>query len=752
MSQLPDGADQVEDVEEGSPPLQFGARRLYYQYSVTIPQIQLVLASVLQGIVFTILLTKPIPIPNHVKPDVFFLFQLPYLIGFFQGEYFYLPYIVTALVIIIAWMDYVYAVAVLIWPPTPLQASLIVLLTLAEIAMASTVSPIGIALWRSSLGLTTVIGGIMRFNNVRIFTAGDFADLQLGEEILSNERKYGIAYVVLGSFGTVIGMSYYVILSWVGPLFPSLNAADRFLHWILYLIILLEICGVLIADSRYRQYLLTRLTRSTKPPLEVTRYGGIRFRRDIPVDKQEVPEVAKVETTLPNGGSVDLSESQQGRNVSIQNGSPDQKVGGEMDLAEDITTFDRQRLYYLWEKGQWSARDIDLTQDRIDWHEKLTNEQRAAIHTILAMFLDGEQIVARDLAPFVRAASQLESRVFLTTQIADEGKHHVFFDRFFREVVGVGHSMESALEEVQPHLSSSYKQIFAELDRVTDQLSRRPGDAPLLVQAIVLYHLVAEGIAHTGQHFLAAFGAKTKLLPGFTQGINLIARDESRHIAFGLLWLRELITINAKCRARAIRTIKQVLPWMAGMLFLPEFVHSLGIAHRDACIFTLRTLETRFRRIGISPAETQLVALGHADSPEKQADTILTLMECGAFASDGILRVTEKAMDMIFDGIYSVAVRAQERHRKLHATIQWIFDEIAPRYLVISPNKGVLTEAGIIAKRDLTLRVTSADWTRILLGQLHPLRALLTGRLRITGNWSMAFRLSRILSMELHTD
>jgi|GEM_PF-128615 len=753
---MPDDVEPRENVQEGSPPLQFGSRRLYYQYSVTIPQVQLVLASVLQGIVFTILLTRKIDFPTQLNKDIYFLFQLPYLFGFFfHQQYFYLPYIISALVVIIGWMDFVYATAVLIWPPTPLQAIMFILLTVAEIAMASTVSPVGIALWRSSLGLTTVVGGIMRLNNVRIFQPEDFEDLEVGKDILKKEKFYGRLYIGMGSLGVVIGVSYYVILGWVQALFhlPSSNA-DVLLHWIVYLLILGEIGFVLNQDRDYRQKLLQRLTTNTTPPLEVTPFGGIRHKREAEVKADNRKALAPSITTpiLSSGGNAGDDEKGHEHSASIQPGSVDDEVGEETEAAGDIATFDRERLYHLWEKGQWSASDIDLALDRIDWQEKLTNEQRFAIRTIVAMFLDGEQVVARDLAPFIRAASQLEDSIFLTTQIADEGRHHVFFDRFLREVMEIGHSMDSTLAEVQPYLNSSYKQLFAELNHVTDQLHLRPNDTPLLAEALVFYHLMAEGVAHSGQHFLGIFGAKTKLLPGFTRGINLVARDESRHIAFGLRWLRELVATNPECRVRVVQTIKRALPWVVGMLFLPEFVHSLGVSNREACIFTLNILAVRFRYIGISPTETPLVWLGHVDSPEEQADSLLALMECGVFSSDGVLHMSKEAMDIIFDVIRTVAERAKEKNRGLHAAVQWIFDEITPRYLVIGAERDVRTEVGRIAHPDLTLRITSNDWVHIMLGQLHPLSALRSGRLRIRGDWSLAFRLSRILSRESHTE
>src|ERR1700710_1335674 len=33
-------------------------------------------------------------------------------------------------------------------------------------------------------------------------------------------------------------------------------------------------------------------------------------------------------------------------------------------------------LYARWERGNWAATEIDFTQDRIDWHERLTPQQR----------------------------------------------------------------------------------------------------------------------------------------------------------------------------------------------------------------------------------------------------------------------------------------------------------------------------------------------------------------------------------------
>src|ERR687891_2314414 len=93
-----------------------------------------------------------------------------------------------------------------------------------------------------------------------------------------------------------------------------------------------------------------------------------------------------------------------------------------------------RQLYELWERQQWATQDIDFTQDRIDWHERIPPEERFQRMYGLSSFFIGEQKVAEELGPIMRAAPTEEQRIFLCTQIADEARHVRFFERFYREV------------------------------------------------------------------------------------------------------------------------------------------------------------------------------------------------------------------------------------------------------------------------------------------------------------------------------
>src|SRR5687768_5410921 len=95
---------------------------------------------------------------------------------------------------------------------------------------------------------------------------------------------------------------------------------------------------------------------------------------------------------------------------------------------------DYDQLYNLWERQQWLTQEVDFSQDRVDWHERIDAEERFARMYGLSAFFIGEQRVTDELGPIMRAAPREEQRIFLSTQIADEARHVRFFDRFYSEV------------------------------------------------------------------------------------------------------------------------------------------------------------------------------------------------------------------------------------------------------------------------------------------------------------------------------
>lgn len=223
-----------------------------------------------------------------------------------------------------------------------------------------------------------------------------------------------------------------------------------------------------------------------------------------------------------------------------------EQVEVEMDrlIAPDI---DSASLYRRWEKQQWAVADLDFIQDRADLLN-LPDGVRQGVQNTMTLFFIGEQAVTDTLAPLLHAAPNEDERIFLATQIADEARHTVFFQRFFDEVLGVGGGLHAALDAVAPGATEGFRRIFEhQLRDAMDLVRREPGNQTAWVEGVVTYHLVIEGyLAITGQRSLLRMLKQAGIMPGFREGFTAVARDESRHIGFGVLALRRRVTAEPR--------------------------------------------------------------------------------------------------------------------------------------------------------------------------------------------------------------
>src|SRR5215469_7811759 len=128
-------------------------------------------------------------------------------------------------------------------------------------------------------------------------------------------------------------------------------------------------------------------------------------------------------------------------------------------------------LYVRWERGNWSATELDFTEDARQWREDFTDFERQAAIWNYCLFFWGEDAVADNLSPYIDAAPLEEQKYFLATQQVDEARHAMFFSRFMREVVQDGSDgVASGLQEIRPQLTSGFRRIFGRLDRMADEL------------------------------------------------------------------------------------------------------------------------------------------------------------------------------------------------------------------------------------------------------------------------------------------
>jgi ribonucleoside-diphosphate reductase beta chain len=269
-----------------------------------------------------------------------------------------------------------------------------------------------------------------------------------------------------------------------------------------------------------------------------------------------------------------------------------------------------EQLYALWERQQWAVGELDFSQDRVDWHERIDAEERYARMYGLSSFFVGEQRVAQELGPMMRAAPTEAQRIFLCTQIADEARHVAFFDAFYREVgVYESASLEQRLEAASANLNEEFGQLFDEaLKSRVDRLAVAPDDTQALVEAVTIYHMVIEGmLALTGQHFITDYNEREGTLPGFVDGFTKVARDEHRHVAFGARFLRDMARADERYRDAIVRTLGEVGPVAEGVL-RPKWMEGIpddeaelfGFSIADTRAFALQALTRRMKVIGLA--------------------------------------------------------------------------------------------------------------------------------------------------------
>src|SRR5438067_3269025 len=265
-------------------------------------------------------------------------------------------------------------------------------------------------------------------------------------------------------------------------------------------------------------------------------------------------------------------------------------------------------LYRRWEAQQWSVRDMDFSLGRKDWLEATELEKKATLWSH-RLFFNGEERVTSTLAPFVWAAPTPEIEIFLSTQMVDEAPHTVFFEKWWRDVAGTdAHDMTQLLQEIRPEANEGYNTLFYDrLPATAQRLASNPKDFDAFVEGVTLYHIVIEAtIALTGQRFeLESMREQGLTERGFYRGFTAVARDESRHVSFGIKVLRDAVRENADRYAPLIqKTLVECLPLITATLDPPDpaYVTEFGHTESEILQFAFDSLNKRLRAIGINRA------------------------------------------------------------------------------------------------------------------------------------------------------
>jgi ribonucleoside-diphosphate reductase beta chain len=263
-----------------------------------------------------------------------------------------------------------------------------------------------------------------------------------------------------------------------------------------------------------------------------------------------------------------------------------------------------QQLYELWERQQWQSQAIDLERDKEQWAE-LSDEQKEEHLWGLSSFFIGEERVTTQFSGLVMAYEDEQEEAFLATQQVDEARHMQFFDRWFREVAGIGGGIQDRLAASRVHVTDPFVELFDErLVKIGERLIADPSDMDAKVDFVTTYHMVLEGtLALTGQHFMLDYYENQDLMPGFAEGFANIARDEHRHVAYGT-WFLQQKCAEERHRVRVQKTLNDLLPLAAGVLVpkgyaLDDEYEFFGYTSQEQAEFAYSALARRLKVIGV---------------------------------------------------------------------------------------------------------------------------------------------------------
>jgi ribonucleotide reductase beta subunit family protein with ferritin-like domain len=182
-------------------------------------------------------------------------------------------------------------------------------------------------------------------------------------------------------------------------------------------------------------------------------------------------------------------------------------------------------MYKKAEASFWTAEEIDLAHDMVDF-QKLTENEKHFVTNVLAFFAASDGIVNENLCErFASEVQMPEARCFYGFQIAMENIHSETYSLLIDSYIKDASERERLFNAIETVPCVQKKANWA---------MRWIGDGSRFAQRLVAFAVV-EGIFFSGS-FCAIFWLKKRgLMPGLTFSNELISRDEGMHCDFACL-------------------------------------------------------------------------------------------------------------------------------------------------------------------------------------------------------------------------
>merc|ERR1712127_1098105 len=194
-------------------------------------------------------------------------------------------------------------------------------------------------------------------------------------------------------------------------------------------------------------------------------------------------------------------------------------------------------IWQMYKKAQasfWTAEEVNLEYDLIDWN-KLKPDERYFISHILAFFAASDGIVNENLVErFMQEVQIPEARCFYGFQVAIENIHSEMYSLLIDTLIKDREEKERLFNAIETVPAVQKKAQWA-LRWIGGD-----GDADATYAERIVAFASVEGIFFSGS-FAAIFWLKKRgLMPGLTFSNELISRDEGLHTDFACLMYSHL--------------------------------------------------------------------------------------------------------------------------------------------------------------------------------------------------------------------
>ena len=192
----------------------------------------------------------------------------------------------------------------------------------------------------------------------------------------------------------------------------------------------------------------------------------------------------------------------------------DQMSVAEQNLTDRITYTD---LYRRWEKSNWSAMDLDFTQDKQGWDDALRDPAQVGAVDLLDVLLR-RGLASPTTSPPTSTRRRRRSRSTSSpTQQVDEARHAIFFHRFFSEVIGAGDDVAATLAFTEQHLGWGYRRSSTGSTRWPTSCAATARCRSSRRRSRSTTWSSRRRMAQPGQHFIEDFFVREGSMPGFTR-------------------------------------------------------------------------------------------------------------------------------------------------------------------------------------------------------------------------------------------